>query len=494
MSKKMNEFNRRNFLRLGAATTLTIPFLESMFPNIAEAANASGSLKRIIFYNYHQSWLDKMMYPQVSSYMTGAESVRYVPLSSISGDLSKIFTASKYGNIKSKMNIMRGFDILTGESGDSVTGGHNQTYGLSCTGTKSNDVSNITSIDMLIANSSSFYSSTPFKKNVNVVPTNYDGREYYSFSFENNVVRTPIGGPTSLFKELFLNQTLPSTGGTTTTTPTDTNMSRRLAMNNIMGKLTSLASSSKLSASDQQKLKQHADYINKILPGLAAPSGGGSTTTITGCSAPTNPSGKYNESESATSGGTARIQNMMDQVYMALNCQLTNVVVMQPFSGSDSSLMATEGGHPYDTFHQIVGHFDDNGSPEAQYVSLKSWIFDQLLYLVNKMEATKESNGLSMLDNSLVVVVGNDGSSTHSKDDMGMITFGSLGGLVKTGNYINYKNASSGVGRPLNSVYTTLLNLLKISHSGFGSYADSSGKYSAYTSASAKQSNLPVFT
>lgn len=493
MNKKLNQLNRRNFIRLGATTTLTIPFLESIFPNVAEAANASGSLRRIIFYNYHHSWIDKLMYPQGTNFTTGAEGVRYIPLNSINGDISKLFTAAKYGSIKSKMNIMRGFDILTGESGDSVTGGHNQTYGLSCTGTKSNDLSNINSIDTIISNSSLFYPSTPFKKNVNVVPSNYDGRFYYSYSFENNNVRVPIGGPTSLFKELYLNQTLPSGGGSSssTTTPEDTNVSRRLAMNNIMSKLSTLASSTKLSAADRQKMTQHADFINKMLPGLAAPVA--QTVTVSGCSAPVNPAGKFDESEKATSGGTARIQSMMDQIYMALNCQLTNMVVMQPFSGSDSSLDATEGGHPYDTFHQIVGHYGDNGSPEAKYLAYKTWIYDQLMYLVNKMEATKESNGLSMLDNSLIVVVGNDGSSVHSKDDMGVITFGSLGGLVKTGNYINYNN-TSGVGRPLNSVYTTLLNLLKISHSGFGSYADSAGKYSAYTSATAKQTNLPVFT
>lgn len=137
----------------------------------------------------------------------------------------------------------------------------------------------------------------------------------------------------------------------------------------------------------------------------------------------------------------------------------------------------------------------------------KGWVLDQLIYLLNLMDATKESNGLSMLDNSLVVLISNGACSIHSYQDIPVITFGSLGGALKTGNYINYQRTTApqligghdggpaykyNLGRPLASFYTTLLNALKISHTGFGNYVNAETNYSEFITAQAKQANLPV--
>lgn len=509
----MKNWSRRNFIKAGA-TTLTIPFLESI-PNVAMAASASGSLKRIMFFCLSNAWYEDIIFPKSKSYLTGAEGVRYIPLNSLSGDISQMFTAAKYGNLKSKMNLMRGFDLLSTPGG---SGGHRLQYALGASDELGSSSVTNSSIDALISNSSQFYPTAPFKTFLNAFPVK-DGRaDKYNYSYQGGSSRSVLGGPTSIFTEFF-SGSLPSTGGgggtTTPTTPTDTNLSRRIALEGALSKISAIAKSTKLSTSDKAKLDAHGTLISKLLPSIAAPTGtgGGSVSVGGSCSKPSITSG-INESVSSSSGNQARLRACMDQIYMAFNCQLTNMAVLHPYVAYDSGNWEM-GDTGNDQYHQLAGHHYD----PAQYLKLKGWLFDQLLYLINMMDSTKESNGLTMLDNSLIVVVSNDACSIHSTEDIPVITFGSLGGLLKTGNYINYQRTDStsrtgeleisnapnaageyyyrynyNLGRPFGQFYTTLLNVLKIPHSGFGSYADSGGKYSQFTSAAGKQASLPIIT
>jgi Protein of unknown function (DUF1552) len=497
----MNRLKRRNFIR-AAGATLTIPFLECL-QNKAQAASASGSLKRIIFYTFHNAWYDDVVFPTATNYMVGPEGVRYIPLSQLTGDISQLFTATKYGNLKSKMNLMRGFDILSQSEGG---GGHRQLYSLGASDERSSNATKNT-IDTVISNSSQFYPNLPFKKMMNAIPVS-DGRSGNNFSYENGNLRSQLGGPTSIFTEYF-SGSLPSVGGGTVALE-DANLSRRLAMNSVLNKMTSLSKNSRLTASDKLKLSEHADYINKMLPNLAMPATNPMNVGAS-CTKPTL--GGINELVSARTGVTERIRLMMDEVYMALNCQLTNMVSIQPYHADGTGELTTDGGAS-EIYHQLAGHHHD----VPKYLPAKSWIFDQLLYLLNKMNSNVESNGRTMLDNSLVVVLSNDGCGIHSSWDMPVITFGSLGGLLKTGNYINYQRVDGparvgsldlvngsdalgyryeynyNLGRPLGSFYNTLLNVLKIPHSGFGEYYDAVGNYKNFTTAAAKQQSLPIIT
>ncbi len=489
---------------------MTIPFLESI-PEFALAANASGSLKRVIFYTFHNAWYDDHVFPASTNYLIGPEGVRYIPLNSLTGDISKLFTAAKYGALKSKMNIMRGFDVTSASEGG---GGHRSLYTLCASDERSMSAVK-DSIDTVIGNSSAFYPNVPFRRYMNAITVN-DGRDAYNHAFQNGSLRSQLGGPKAIFTDFF-SEALPTLGGSTTvtTTPEDTNLSRRLAMNAIVNKISGLSQSSKLSAVDKQKLTQHADLINKLLPSLAAPASSTSTTPVgSSCTKPTLAAG-INESKLATSGVSNRLKVMMDLVFMAMNCQLTNVFTLQPYHCSDDGSLQTDGNGESDVYHQLAGHHYD----PPKYLPAKNFILDHLLYLINKMEGTRESNGLTMLDNSLIVVISNDGCSNHSSWDIPVITFGSLGGSIKTGNYINYQRPETpsnrggldlvpapdasgnyshiynfNYGRPLGTLYNTILNALKISHSGFGEYANPGGMYAPWTTIASRQASLPILT
>ncbi len=498
------DMNRRNFIRTGAAT-LTIPFLECM-PQFAHAATASGSLKRVIFYTFHNAWYQDQVFPQSTNYTVGAGGVRHIPLSQFAGDISPLFTAAKYGAIKSKMNVMRGFDVISQAAGG---GGHRALYALGASDERSGGAMK-DSIDTVISNSTQFYPANPFRRFLNVLPTS-DISGMYNFSFQAGKERSQILGAKNLYTEYF-SEALPGAGGAAVA-PADTYASRRLAMDATMNKLSALSQSSQLSASDRIKMQEHSEAVRKMLTTLAPPTATGGTVST--CSKPVAPAAGLNESYTARTGITQRMRTLMDEIYMILSCQLTNVVSLQPCNGDDSGTLFTDGNSISDIYHQLAGHHHD----VPRYLPAKAWIMDQILYLANLMNSRVESNGLTMLDNSLIVVVSNDGCGVHSSVDMPVITFGSLGGLVKTGNYINYQRPEArqgtselelvnapdasgnyyyrynyNMGRPLGQLYTTLLNVLGIPHSGFGEYNDPAGNYAAFTSAAGKQASLPILT
>jgi hypothetical protein len=496
----MNRWSRRNFLKIGGAS-LAIPFLESI-PVSAQAATASGSLKRILFYSLTNSWFPDQIFPQSPTYLTGPEGVRYMPLNSISGDISPVFTATKFGALKSKMNLIRGLDVLT--SAEFSGGGHSMTMALGSTYAEKSSTATKGTIDALIAGSSVFYPNAPFRRMMNALGASGNAGHYDHSSYGS-----VLQGPSQIFKDFFSGVTLPSSGGgSTPSAPADTNLSRRLAMNAVMSKFTALSNNTRLSSVDKQKLAEHAEMINKLMPVLAAPTAsGGGGTLGGGCVTPTAVTGLNETIDSASNNG-ARLRACMDLIYMAFNCQLTNIVTFHPVCASDDSRRPMADDISGDIYHSEVGHI--HKVPE--YLKYKGFLFDHLVYLLNKMDATKESNGLSMLDNSLVVIVSNDGCSTHSDQDMAAVTFGGLGGLIKTGNYINYARPDAptinfsfdgtagqpgyrytgNYGRPYNSLFTTLLNVLKIPHSGFGEYASTNSTYAPFITAAGKQANLPI--
>lgn len=494
---------RRNFIKAGGLA-LTLPFIEA-FPSLAFGANASGSLKRVLFFNLSQSWCHDQAYPTATNYLTGPEGVRYIPLNSFNGDISKLFTAAKYGSIKGKMNIMRGFDCITDPSNRS--GGHTKALAMgACFENATNMV--LKSIDHVIADAPGFYPVEPHRRVFSAIAAkgNYSWRYSNSFTLNKGVADmiangscyTNAEGTKEIFSDLFTTE-LPVIGGGGVIPP-DTNLARRIAMNNAMAKISALSKNTKISKSGQQALVQHADYINKILPSIAPPTVG--TSPLSGTCAKPTLNTSINDSELSTSGNGARLRACFDMIYMAFNCQLTNVVSFSPMIAADNenASMCDDVG----IYHTNVGH---RYNPEY-YLSHKGFLFDQLLYLVNLMDATRESNGLSMLDNSLIVVVSDDGSATHSHQDMGVVTFGSLGGKIKTGNFINYQRTDSpqivsksdngsftySLGRPYNSIFTTILNALNIPNTGYGLFPSSATDYAQFITAAARASSLPILT
>ena len=116
--------------------------------------------------------------------------------------------------------------------------------------------------------------------------------------------------------------------------------------------------------------------------------------------------------------------------------------------------------------HNMTHNQNGNGYKEVQKIDI--FHMQQYAYLLKRMKEIKESDGSSMLDNSLITYgAGIGDGSTHQYYDLPMIVAGKGQGQVKQGRFIKLKSGT------LNSnLWLTIAQLMGLE---IDSYADSTG-------------------
>lgn len=164
------------------------------------------------------------------------------------------------------------------------------------------------------------------------------------------------------------------------------------------------------------------------------------------------------------------IRLMGDLMVVALQTGLTNVATFMV------------GPERWDTPYLFDGLFDKPRSHHGMSHNQTKMIDDllrvdrfhmeQYVYLLEKMEAVKEADGSSLLDNTLFTYGSGLGDgSTHQYNDLPIIVAGSGGGKFKTGQHINMPE-----GTPLANLWLTQARALGL---GIDRFADSSGEIGA---------------
>ena len=93
---------------------------------------------------------------------------------------------------------------------------------------------------------------------------------------------------------------------------------------------------------------------------------------------------------------------------------------------------------------------------------------EQFVYLVEKMEAIRQSDGSTLLDNTLLTYGSGLGDgATHQYNDLPIILAGSGGGKLRTGKHLNLRDKT-----PLANLWLTQANAMGMQLDGF---ADSTG-------------------
>lgn len=136
-----------------------------------------------------------------------------------------------------------------------------------------------------------------------------------------------------------------------------------------------------LSSKDQLRLDAHADSIRELELTLSAQ-----------CEAPEEPPGF--DSETA-------IDHQSDLLAAAFGCGLTRVASMQVrIADNDNTLYPwlglNSGGH------HTMSH-DSGGSAQATLALVYQWYAARFAHLLNKLASTPDSDGRSVLDNTLVI-------------------------------------------------------------------------------------------
>ena len=124
------------------------------------------------------------------------------------------------------------------------------------------------------------------------------------------------------------------------------------------------------------------------------------------------------------------------------------------------------------TDHHSLSHLSSYKSADSGYRIVDRWIFDQIFYLVNKLDKVIEPNGLSILDNSLAIFNSDVGDGfQHWHNALPIAIWGSAGGKFPTGKYWSFDvpgatgndlTGDSPAKTPAAGLYVTMLNALGV--------------------------------
>jgi Protein of unknown function (DUF1552) len=214
-----------------------------------------------------------------------------------------------------------------------------------------------------------------------------------------------------------------------------------------------------LGSADKLRLDAHMARIEEMEKGLAPLTAGGGGTPAASCTVKPHglPAAGYSPSDGSKENIHADKQ--IDNVVMALACNVTPVASLQftNYHGPTFDwLNIGLGGNWHDRVHNGGG---DNVEGMARAFQ---WYGTMFAELCKRMDAIDEGTG-SMLDNSLVLWLSEFGDGgAHNCTKLPVVVAGGLGGTLKTGRHVNF------AGRTHNDLFVTLLNLFGGDDRAFG--------------------------
>jgi len=159
---------------------------------------------------------------------------------------------------------------------------------------------------------------------------------------------------------------------------------------------------------------------------------------------------------------------MFDMLHLAFQTDSTRVATL---------LMAREGSNrPFADIGIASGHHDlthHKNSPEiiAKVQEIDRWYVTRLAAFLEKMDATKDVDGQSLLHHSMIMYgSGNADGNRHSHDNLPIVVAGAGSGKFKTGRYVKMKPT------PLTNMFLTMADCMGAN--GIEKHGDSTGRLS----------------
>ncbi|MEC9353495.1 MAG: DUF1552 domain-containing protein, partial [Planctomycetota bacterium] len=161
------------------------------------------------------------------------------------------------------------------------------------------------------------------------------------------------------------------------------------------------------------------------------------------------------------------IRLQADLMILAFQMGLTNICTFMVGPERWDATLMYEGVFDKPVQHHNMTHNQKgNGYKEVQKIDI--FHMEQYAYILSRMKAVKESDGSSMLDNSIVTYGAALGDgATHQYFDLPLIVAGKAQGQVKQGRFIRCKSGT------LNS--NMWLSIAKLMGLEIDSFADSTG-------------------
>lgn len=438
MTRPIIPLTRRQFLLGASGFTLALPVLPSLL--VSKAYGEPIFVRRPRLYwltTNHGGAFESSFFPRDAlltnthplfpdhRVASGALVPEAVPADPTRNALSPILqagSAALSARRIAQLNVLRGFDypINIGHH----TGGHLGNYarndGLAGLAREIQSQPRPT-IDQLLAWSPSFYAELgAVRERALVMGTRQLSYGYSNPASASGQIQSIRGTTSSL--ELFHRIFTPGSGEKSTRVPVVDRVLesyRRLRHGNR-----------RLSGADRQRLDDHMDRMAELQRKLNATV----PSACRGAPSPTDDSALHRQ---ATPKDAVRYAQLFNEVAAAaFICGATRIAVL---GLADEQRFVDFTGD----WHTDVAHYWDEAHAQDLLARTYQQVFERVFLDMAARLDVEEADGLSYLDNSLLVWSQESGMSTHDPVSLPVVTAGSAGGFFRTGLSIDYRRRES---------------------------------------------------
>jgi len=440
---------RRAFLG-GAGVVVALPFLESLLPRKVRAQSASAP-KRLLFY-----WIPNGIYMDKFRPTTTGTGYALTP------------TLAPFDTLKNDILVVTGLENAPAKpdgAGDHAAG---TSAFITCAhANKSQTALQLgMSADQIAAAKIGKQTRLPsLQLGVDGGSATGDCDNGYSCAYARNIswssATTPVAkltDPKTAFNQIFQGFN-----------PTDSqaDAAKRAAYQmSVLDSVTAEAKSLslKLGHTDRHKLDEYMTGVAELEREVGLGSSGATCTVGT--------------APASTTDFRTKLSTMHDLMVLALQCDATRIISFMlgnAISGQTYPFL-TVNGAAITRGHHDISHHGNLQSNLDMLAAINLWTMQQFAALLTKMKSISDGPGTTMLDN-IAIFLSSDVSdgNRHNHDDMPVIVAGHGGGMLATGQHVDYPKtahekvsnclatllSTAGVTDPIGDSTGTLAGLLK---------------------------------
>jgi hypothetical protein len=214
-----------------------------------------------------------------------------------------------------------------------------------------------------------------------------------------------------------------------------------------------LALRPRLSSADLQKLDQHHSHVAEMEARLDAYG-----TLGEQCQQPSQPPLMLQPEHEDNMDEAIPLQ--IDNMVMALACDLTRVGTLQMSSGANNIRFPHLSSYSDD--HQLSHAGPGDTTSQGEWATRKTWYAEQFAYLLGQLDAVPEGDG-TLLDHTLILWCSELAQgNTHSHANMPFLLAGGQSVGLQTGRYVQYTGARH------NDMLIAMMNAMGIDGNVFG--------------------------
>ncbi|MDX2021176.1 MAG: DUF1552 domain-containing protein [Deltaproteobacteria bacterium] len=426
---------RRQFISGAGGFTLGVPFLRSLVPIAAYAAEVTPPLQKrfVAVMTDHGGVYQSNMFPpdamapnvknlfpgfdmhygNLEAKIEGADTV----LSPVLRAPTTVFPTS----LVAKMNVVQGLCIPFYIAHN--TGGHLGNYarndGNGGEGSYAQQFP-MPTIDQLMAYAPGFYTQLSSVRERTIATGSRGG---FSFYWSNTTTKS--GNIQGIRSEYDPQALFDSTVGQVQQ-PSSPVPTRKSIVDKVRANYRSLRESNRrLSVEDKQRLDDHIARLNELERKLAA-----MASSAKSCGTAKRP-GSVNTNSSRPADLKLRFQAYNDVIVAAFLCGTSGIATI----GAAAPLVDFSG-----SWHQDTAHMWQQADAQTRLVQHNRNVFEWIYAdLARKLDAVEDFAGRTYLDNTLMAWSQESGMSTHDNANMPLILAGSAGGYFKTGQFLDYR-------------------------------------------------------